>query len=638
MKDLPDKVSELKNDSGFQTANDVDAAINAKLSTTYKASGSLAFANLPAADAAHLGMVYNVTDAFTTTSNFMEGAGNNYPVGTNVVIVADGNGYKYDVLAGFVDLSGYMSEDDMQEIVADEVTNLWNSVSQGGTGTTGPSGGGGSSGDLSSFTGILPIKHGGTGNDQGYIRTGLQANVVPGDSATAEGKGVTASGMYSHAEGSNTTASADSTHAEGWQSKATDSMAHAEGFNTEASGYAAHAEGNSTQANGSSSHAEGNHAQAGGLCSHAEGFNTQANYAYSHAEGSETKATADSAHAEGNNTTASGICAHAEGCMSNAIGHYSHAEGSSTANGVCSHSEGGSTAEGNDSHAEGIQTHSIGEGSQTEGYGTTSDNGYSHAGGHYNRAMTTGGTERNTVGDAMVIGNGVLSVPASGTIDVKLSNCFRVTYSGAVYGLSAFNSTGADYAEYFEWADGNPDSEDRVGYFVTLDGKKIRKAKPGDYILGIISGQPCIIGNADEDWLGRWEHDEFGRFVREDVDTPITKRQPILDAEGRPTGEFKDVETGEVSHGWRFKANPDYDASQPYVERRDRPEWNAVGMMGVLSVRDDGSCQVNGFCQVAPGGIATVASAELAIEDGKLVKGWRVLERVSDNVVKVVFR
>ncbi len=62
---------------------------------------------------------------------------------------------------------------------------------------------------------------------------------------------------------------------------------------------------------------------------------------------------------------------------------------------------------------------------------------------------------------------------------------------------------GADYAEYFEWEDGNPNNEDRVGHFITLNGDRIHIATPGDYILGIVPGQPCIIGNADEDWVGR---------------------------------------------------------------------------------------------------------------------------------------
>jgi len=126
--DVPVKVSDLTNDSGFQTADQVTAAINTKVSSAYRAGGSVAFASLPAADEAHLGMVYNITDAFTTTDAFLDGAGKTCPAGTNVVIAADGAGYKYDVLAGFVDLSGYVASGDLQEMTADEVTALWNSV------------------------------------------------------------------------------------------------------------------------------------------------------------------------------------------------------------------------------------------------------------------------------------------------------------------------------------------------------------------------------------------------------------------------------------------------------------------------------------------------------------------------------
>lgn len=85
--------------------------INAKISAVYNPAGSVAFAELPSLSESILGNVYNVTDAFTTTANFVEGAGNKYPKGTNVVVVKVGDAYKYDVLAGFVDLSGYVEKE-----------------------------------------------------------------------------------------------------------------------------------------------------------------------------------------------------------------------------------------------------------------------------------------------------------------------------------------------------------------------------------------------------------------------------------------------------------------------------------------------------------------------------------------------
>lgn len=238
----------------------------------------------------------------------------------------------------------------------------------------------------------------------------------------------------------------------------------------------------------------------------------------------------------------------------------------------------------------------------------------------------------------MVLGNG--------TSYSARSNCFRVTYAGAVYGVGSFHTTGADYAEFFEWADGNPDAEDRVGRFVTMDGANIRTASPGDYLLGIVSGNPCIIGNGDEDWLGRWVHDEFDRFVkeyleedREEIEAPEDEEDRmrlLADPEIRKEdGRYYRVTSRVVDHetpSWRLKANPDYDHTQAYVERKDRKEWDTVGMLGVLAVRDDGTCQVNGWCRCAEDGVATAA--------GTCIPGqtYRVLARVSDSVVKVVFR
>lgn len=101
---VPTKTSQLTNDSGYQT----EAQVNAKISATYKPGGSKEFSALPTPAANVLGMVYNVTDAFTTTATFVEGAGKTHPAGTNVVVVQDGSAYKFDVLSGFVDLTPYV--------------------------------------------------------------------------------------------------------------------------------------------------------------------------------------------------------------------------------------------------------------------------------------------------------------------------------------------------------------------------------------------------------------------------------------------------------------------------------------------------------------------------------------------------
>lgn len=138
---VPAKVSELTNDSGYQTSADVQSsvdgavgaakselqsAIESAVSSTYKPAGSVAFASLPAPSKANLGKVYNVTDAFTTTASFVDGAGQTYPKGTNVVCVnTSGTTYMWDVLAGMVDLSPYLKSADLSTVTNADIDAMF---------------------------------------------------------------------------------------------------------------------------------------------------------------------------------------------------------------------------------------------------------------------------------------------------------------------------------------------------------------------------------------------------------------------------------------------------------------------------------------------------------------------------------
>lgn len=104
--------------------------IDGKIGSVYTAAGSTLFSGLPAADATTLGKVYNITNQFTTTTDFVEGASHLYTAGTNVVVVevpaAEEGGeptYMYDILQGFVDMSDYA--------LASDVTTVSSSTTQG---------------------------------------------------------------------------------------------------------------------------------------------------------------------------------------------------------------------------------------------------------------------------------------------------------------------------------------------------------------------------------------------------------------------------------------------------------------------------------------------------------------------------
>lgn len=108
-----------------QAKTDMQSAIDAAVSSVYEPKGSVAFASLPEPAEGIKGDVYNVTDAFTTTTSFVEGAGKKYPAGTNVVCVSDGDAYKWDVLAGMVDLSGYVQSSDLEAVSTEEIDAMF---------------------------------------------------------------------------------------------------------------------------------------------------------------------------------------------------------------------------------------------------------------------------------------------------------------------------------------------------------------------------------------------------------------------------------------------------------------------------------------------------------------------------------
>lgn len=112
----------------------VGTLIDEKLTSAYKASGSVASASaLPAASSTTLGNVYNVTAEFDTTADFIEGAGKKVPAGSNVVIVEESTGvYKYDVVGSFIDTTNYMTKTETETAigaVSTEVSSISGTVS-----------------------------------------------------------------------------------------------------------------------------------------------------------------------------------------------------------------------------------------------------------------------------------------------------------------------------------------------------------------------------------------------------------------------------------------------------------------------------------------------------------------------------
>ena len=89
------------------TKTETDNKISEAQSSVLKPGGSLAASGIVSdlLIAGNLGKVYNITENFTTTADFVEGSGKKHPAGTNIYVVdTDNTGenptYKFDVLAG----------------------------------------------------------------------------------------------------------------------------------------------------------------------------------------------------------------------------------------------------------------------------------------------------------------------------------------------------------------------------------------------------------------------------------------------------------------------------------------------------------------------------------------------------------
>lgn len=106
---------------------EIDEKVAAQIGSVYTPAGSITdIADLPELKKENLGKVVDVAAAFTTTEDFVNGAGESLPAGTNVAVVAgaaDGE-YKYDALSGMVDLTPYAKTTAVTDELAKKVDKL----------------------------------------------------------------------------------------------------------------------------------------------------------------------------------------------------------------------------------------------------------------------------------------------------------------------------------------------------------------------------------------------------------------------------------------------------------------------------------------------------------------------------------
>jgi hypothetical protein len=189
---------------------------------------------------------------------------------------------------------------------------------------------------------------------------------------------------------------------------------------------------------------------------------------------------------------------------------------------------------------------------------------------------------------------------------------FKVTGAGEVTADGSFTGSGADYSEYFEWSDGNSSDVDRIGLSVKLDGNKVVPSTTSDDaadIIGVVSGSPVIIGDADGTgtrWTEKYEKDDYGRTVYETY--TITQWTEVVEngddikheyhtdripsgttAPTDATAENKltviSKEDDNTTDHIRRKLNSSWDATATYIPRADRKEWDTIGLVGKLRMK-----------------------------------------------------
>jgi hypothetical protein len=177
---------------------------------------------------------------------------------------------------------------------------------------------------------------------------------------------------------------------------------------------------------------------------------------------------------------------------------------------------------------------------------------------------------------------------------------FNFRGDGNAYADGTFNNNGADYAEYFESANGQALT---LGATVVLDGNKVREATdqdPASAIFGVVrpkepSKASMVIGNtAWNKWANKYLTDDFDRYIMEDHDvvewTDEEGKEHSYESQAIPAGITVPADATRKTHDEKgnkfqhYKLNPAWDKDAEYVNRENRPEWNIIGLLGQVKI------------------------------------------------------
>ena len=177
---------------------------------------------------------------------------------------------------------------------------------------------------------------------------------------------------------------------------------------------------------------------------------------------------------------------------------------------------------------------------------------------------------------------------------------FKLRGDGNGYADGTWNNNGADYAEFFESANGQALT---LGATVVLDGNKVREATeqdPATSIIGVVrpkepSKASMVVGNtAWNKWANKYLTDDFDRYIMEDHDvvewTDADGKEHSYMSHNIPAGITVPSDAVTKTHDDKgnkfqhYKLNPAWDKDAEYVNRENRPEWNIIGLLGQVKI------------------------------------------------------
>jgi hypothetical protein len=170
---------------------------------------------------------------------------------------------------------------------------------------------------------------------------------------------------------------------------------------------------------------------------------------------------------------------------------------------------------------------------------------------------------------------------------------FRVNGKGETFTHKGFFSNSSGYAELFEWADGNPQNEDRTGLTVAInaDGRLIDANDDNESIIGVVVESAAVIGNTGWNvWQDKFNVDKTDylkyKVVEWKDDSGVLHSEYV--ASLSPSFALPEdaiiYETG--ADGGDLKRpllSKTYDADEDYIPRIKRG-WTLVALKGTVNM------------------------------------------------------